>query len=68
MGKIMCEGVSFWNRLARKNFTDKSLVSPRPISEISVWRRVPSWKLPTCSMIFEKGFLENRYLFLFDLL
>ena len=36
---------------------------PRLIAEISVRRRVPSWKLPICSLIFEKGFLENHYLF-----
>ena len=36
---------------------------PRPIAEISVRRGVPSWKLPICSLILEKGFLENSYLF-----
>ena len=36
---------------------------PRLIAEISVRRRVPSWKLPICSLIFGKGFLENHYLF-----
>ena len=35
----------------------------RPIAETSVWRGVTSWKLPICLMIFEKGFVENRYLF-----
>ena len=35
----------------------------RPIAEISVRKGVPSWKLPICSMIFEKCFLANRFLF-----
>ena len=35
----------------------------RPIAETSVRKGLSSWKLPICSMIFKKGFLENRYLF-----
>ena len=36
---------------------------PRLIAKISVRLGVPSCKLPICSLIFEKDFLENRYLF-----
>ena len=57
--------IGYCRRLSKLlNYSNTRKQPPRPNAEISVRMGVLSWKLPNnCSLIFEKGFLENRYLF-----